>query len=84
MSRLRLSTKGQLIIPKEVRDRHQWGPGTELELEDRGDRVVLRRVLPALPETALEDLIGCTGYQGPARTLEEMEEGIARGARDRR
>jgi hypothetical protein len=32
-------------------------------------------------ETRLEDLIGCTGYQGPARTLEEMEAGIARGAR---
>lgn len=32
-------------------------------------------------ETRLEDLIGCTGYRGPARTLEEMEAGIACGAR---
>ncbi len=36
-----------------------------------------------LPETRLENLIGCTGYRGPARTLEEMEAGIAEGARQR-
>jgi len=36
-----------------------------------------------VPETRLEDLIGCTGYQGPAKTLEEMEAGIALGARQR-
>ena len=32
----RLSTKGQLIIPKEIRERHGWGPGSELEIEDHG------------------------------------------------
>lgn len=79
----RLSTKGQLIIPKEIRDRHGWDAGAELEIEDRGDHVVVRRV-ESLPETTLEDLIGCAGYQGPRRSLEEMEAGIARGARESR
>jgi hypothetical protein len=37
-----------------------------------------------LPVTTLEDLIGCAGYSGPSRSLEEMEAGIARGARERR
>jgi len=77
----RLSTKGQLIIPKEIRDRHGWRPGKELILEDRGDEVVLRSSL-VLPETSLEDLVGCTGYKGPRRSLEEMEEAIARGAKE--
>ncbi len=31
-----------MIIPKAVRDRHGWQPGVELEVEDRGDAVVLR------------------------------------------
>ena len=79
----RLSTKGQLIIPKEIRERHGWGAGIELEIEDRGDALLLRRVTD-VPETTLEELLGCTGYQGPAHSLEEMEAGIAKGARRRR
>jgi len=79
----RLSTKGQLIIPKEVRERHGWRPGTELIVEDRPDRVVLRSSVD-LPEIDLEDLVGCTGYRGPRRSLEEMEEAIERGAEESR
>lgn len=79
----RLSTKGQLIIPKEIRRRHGWTAGTELIVEDQGNSVVLRQV-EDLPVTTVEDLVGCTGYKGPTRSLEEMEAGIARGARERR
>jgi AbrB family looped-hinge helix DNA binding protein len=79
----RLSTKGQLIIPKEIRERHGWTPGMELIVEDHGDSVVLRRA-EDLPVTTLEDLVGCASYRGPARTLEDMEAAIARGARERR
>lgn len=80
---VRLSTKGQLVVPKEIRERHGWSSGVELVFEDFGDKVVLREVRD-VPETRLEDLIGCTGYRGPAKTLQEMEAGIAEGARRRR
>ena len=83
MTTTRLSTKGQLILPKDVRDRHGWRPGTELEVEDAGTAVVLRPV-ERLPETRLEELVGCTGYSGPRRSLEEMEAAIAHGARERK
>ena len=79
----RLSTKGQLIIPKEIRDRYGWEPGVELEIEDQGDHVVVRRV-ESLPETRLEDLVGCAGYRGPRRSLEEMEQAIIEMARESR
>lgn len=79
----RLSTKGQLILPKEIRERHGWKPGTVLEVEDQGDCVVLR-VSADLPQTRLEDLVGCTGYRGPRRSLEEMAAAIAEGARKSR
>jgi AbrB family looped-hinge helix DNA binding protein len=79
-SSVRLSTKGQLVVPKEIRDRHGWTAGAELVFEDLGDRVVLRQV-EDVPETTLEDLIGCSGYKGPAKSLQQMEEGIAEGAR---
>jgi AbrB family looped-hinge helix DNA binding protein len=42
MAKTRMSSKGQVIIPKAVRDRHGWATGLELEVEDRGDAVVLR------------------------------------------
>jgi len=79
----RLSTKGQLIIPKEIRERHGWRPGSQIEVEDHRDVVVLR---PArgVPRVKLEDLVGCTGYEGPRLSLADMEEAIARGARERR
>jgi AbrB family looped-hinge helix DNA binding protein len=77
---VRLSTKGQLVVPKEIRERHGWSAGTELVFEDQGDRVILRQV-ENLPPTRVEDLIGSTGYRGPAKSLKEMDEGIAEGAR---
>ncbi len=78
----RLSTKGRLTLPKEIRDRHGWAPGVELELEDHGDYVVLRRV-GDFPEVSLDDLVGCAGYHGPAHTLQEMESAIVEGSRSR-
>lgn len=79
----RLSTKGQLIIPKDIRDRHGWVAGMELLIEERGDGVVLRPV-QELPETTLDEIMGCTGYRGPRHSLEEMEAAIAKGARESR
>lgn len=80
---VRLSTKGQLVVPKEVRLRHGWNEGVELVLEDE-DGGILLRAARRLPETTLDDIVGCAGYRGPMKTLEEMEAGIARGARERR
>ena len=72
MATTRLSTKEQLITPKDIRERHGWDSGTELELENRGDSVVIRPVL-GVPRTKLNDLIGCLRYEGTPKTLEEME-----------
>jgi AbrB family looped-hinge helix DNA binding protein len=79
----KLSAKGQLILPKEVRKRHGWEAGTVLEIVERGDGVLLRPV-EAFPETTIDDLLGCAGYTGPARTIEEMDEAVEREGRRRR
>ena len=78
----RLSTKGQLIIPKEIRDRFGWEAGQEVSLEE-GDGFLVLRPVTDLPETSLDALIGCAGYHGPRRSLEEMEAAISQGARER-
>lgn len=83
MARTRLSSKGQVVIPGNIRAAHGWGAGTEFEVEDRGDAVILRVARP-FAATRLEEVIGCTGYKGPKRTLAEMESAVAEGARERK
>ena len=83
MASTTISTKGQVVIPKEIRDRLGWEPGTALQLEDRGDCIVLRE-LRTVPLTTVDDLLGCLPYDGPPRSLEDMDEAIARGVRERR
>ncbi len=78
----KLSSKGQVVLPKAIRDRKGWTIGSELTVEDRGDIVVLRRI-DDVPATTLDDVLGCTGYDGPRRSLDDMEAAIARGARAR-
>jgi AbrB family looped-hinge helix DNA binding protein len=80
MAKTRLSSKGQVIIPKAVRDRQGWRPGVELEVEDRGDLVVLRRAKP-FPPTTFEEVRGCLKYDGPPATIEEMDAAVAEDVR---
>ncbi len=80
MAKTRLSSKGQVIIPKSVRDRHGWRPGVELEVEDHGDVVVLRPASP-FPPTTVEEVFGCLKWDGPAVSIREMNEAIEREAR---
>ena len=37
-----LSSKGQIIIPKALRVARRWGPGTQLEVHDTPEGVLLR------------------------------------------
>jgi AbrB family looped-hinge helix DNA binding protein len=76
----RLSSRGQLVLPKEVRDRLGWTTGTEIEVEDAPDGVHLRLAAPHGTASAA-DLLGCTGYKGPRRTIEEMDAAVGRAAR---
>lgn len=83
MATTTLSTKGQIIIPKDIRERHGWAAGLALEVIEQGESVVLRPVR-ALARTTVDDLLGCLPYEGPPKTLAEMEAGIVKGARKRR
>ncbi len=82
MEKTRLSSKGQLILPKAVRQAHDWPPGTEFSVEEFEDGVLLRPLKPFQP-TRLEDVFGCLRHEGPSKTLAEMEEAIAEEVRRR-
>ncbi len=78
MDTTRLSSKGQVVLPKHIRAAHRWQPGVEFSVEDTGEGVYLRPLKPFEP-TRLEDVLGCAGYKGPARTIEEMDGAIRAG-----
>jgi AbrB family looped-hinge helix DNA binding protein len=70
-----VSTKGQVILPKAIRDKRDWRAGTRLVVEETADGVLLRRAR-VFPETRLEDVFGSLRYEGPPKTIEEMDAGI--------
>jgi AbrB family looped-hinge helix DNA binding protein len=82
MQTTRLSNKGQVSLPKSVRDAHHWSAGTEFEIEDRPEGVLLRPK-KHVAITNVSEIIGCTGYRGPTKSLEEMDEAIAQGVTER-
>ncbi len=43
---MRVSTKGQVTIPKEVRERAGIRPGSEVEFDVDGELITMRRVAP--------------------------------------
>jgi len=83
METTRLSSKGQIILPKAVREAHHWAPGTDFSVEDVGDGVLLRPLKTAQP-TRLDDVVGCLRAKGPTRTIREMDAAIGDELRARR
>jgi len=79
----RLSSKGQLVLPKAIRDAGNWPEGTEFIVEVVPQGVLLRPLRPCVT-TRLEDVIGCAGYRGPQRSVADMDRAIALGVKARR
>lgn len=82
MESTKLSSKGQIIIPKPMRDAHKWDTGTEFVVQEAGNGILLKPVNP-FPPTRLEDVFGLLHHKGKPLSLEEMDEAIALGARKR-
>lgn len=77
-----LSTKGQVILPKTIRQKRRWEAGTQLIVEDTAEGVLLKPA-PAFTPTKPEDVFGSLPYRGRPKTLKQMEAGIAAEAKRR-
>ncbi|MGH7782175.1 MAG: AbrB/MazE/SpoVT family DNA-binding domain-containing protein [Candidatus Binataceae bacterium] len=83
MASTRLSSKGQVILPKSVRDAHRWGPGTEFIVESMGDGVILRPAKP-FPPSRIEDVAGCLHYARKPKSQRQMDAAIDAEVKARR
>jgi len=71
----RLSTKGQLILPKAVRERLAWEAGTRLLVEETQDGVLLKRA-SGFATTKPEDVFGILPRRGKPVSLDEMDAAV--------
>jgi AbrB family looped-hinge helix DNA binding protein len=84
MDTTRLSAKGQVVLPKRVRDAHGWEPGVEFIVESTEAGVLLR------PRTAsrtgsIAALAGLCKVPGrPPVTVEAMDKAISAEVKARR
>ncbi|MBW4534829.1 MAG: AbrB/MazE/SpoVT family DNA-binding domain-containing protein [Pleurocapsa minor HA4230-MV1] len=81
MKTTKMSSKGQVIIPKALREIHHWEEGQELIAIDMGDGILLKPKKP-FPETTLDEVAGCLKYQGTPKSLEDIEDAIRQGLED--
>ena len=75
METTHMSSKGQVIIPKTIRTSHHWKPGTRFAVEDVQGGVLLKQ-LNSFPATDLRSGLGCAGYKGAVKSLEDMQSAI--------
>jgi AbrB family looped-hinge helix DNA binding protein len=77
METTRLSTKGQIVLPKNIRTSRAWAPGTEFTVEETGDGVLLR---PAgrFPRADLDEVAGFLRSKRKSKTPAQMRAAIGR------
>lgn len=78
-----ISTKGQVILPKAIRDQIGWDAGTRLVVEHTADGVLLKPLTTAFAQTRPEDVFGSLSYKGKPKSVEDMAAGIAAEAKRR-
>lgn len=83
METVRLSSKGQFVLPKSIRDLHHWGPGTELVILERDSEVIIKAASP-FSATRLESPDTTSVYTGKPLTIEDMDRAVAVEAGKRR
>ena len=72
-----VSAKGQVILPKAVRDRLHWASATRLTVEQTAEGVLLKPMRNPFPPTRPEGVFGCLAVHAKPRTIEQVADGIA-------
>lgn len=82
MQLTRLSSKGQVIIPKPIRDAHKWRVGQELVVIDVEEGLLLT-AKKAFDETNIDKVAGCLARRGKPKSLQDLKTGLRNGLRER-
>lgn len=80
METTKLSSKGQVIIPKAFRSAHHWESGLELMVIDTGDGLLLKPKAPFAP-AELSEVFAMFKGKVATRTDEEIETALVQDLR---
>lgn len=80
MATTKLSSKGQIIIPKPVRAAYHWEAGLELQVLAVKDGILLKPKAP-FAATELQDVAGCLPYAGNAKSDRQINTAMGTAAR---
>ena len=74
MNITKLSSKGQVILPAALRAARAWSAGTEFELRETLEDVLIKPLANLSPfaPTRLQDVSGTARRQRPALSVEDM------------
>jgi antitoxin PrlF len=81
LARSKITSQNQISIPAEVRKKLGVGPGSSIEWDEEGDKIVVRRS----GKYTFDDIRRVLFPDGPpsSHTVEEMDEGIREYMRKR-
>jgi AbrB family looped-hinge helix DNA binding protein len=85
-TRIRASTKGQIVLPKRTRDRLGIVPGSEIDLIDTAGGVEIRPAKPSSPLSvadAIARLQSIISYDGPRMDEEDWQRGIGQAIQEK-
>lgn len=82
MEKTKLSSKGQVVLPRAIRAAKAWRTGQPLAVLST-DEGVLLKPLKLFESTTLDEAFGCLRYKGKAKTIEEMDAAVVEEARRR-
>jgi len=77
-----ISTKGQVILPKSIRDAKNWNAGRELIAEETDEGVLLRPARSFTP-TDPDAVFGCLKAEGRRAKIDGFDAAIADEVRRR-
>lgn len=71
-----VSTKGQVILPKAVRDHLSWDAGTRLTVEPTAEGVLLKPIRDIFAPSVSADVFACLPVTSGPKSIAEMQAGI--------
>jgi AbrB family looped-hinge helix DNA binding protein len=77
----KVTSQGQISVPRDIRRKLGIGPGSVLEWDEEGDKIVVRRSARFSSEDIHRALFAERAPK--SKSLAEMKEGIRRRARER-
>ena len=81
-----LSSKGQVIIPKAIREARHWHAGTRLEVTETAEGLLLKPVQPQQKAALSEGLAAIRSriaYAGPTRSIGDINTAVLKEAQRR-